>query len=67
MLSLSVSALVPVISAGLTSFKGLDFLCLALVVTFLGVLIVNGTVINLYAGASRPFLCGTASGVATSS
>ena len=66
MLSLSVSALVPVISAGLTSFTGLDFPYLALVVTFLGVLIVNGAVINLYAEASRPSFCGTASGVATS-
>ena len=46
MLLLSVYVLVPVISAGLTSFTGLDFLCLALVVMFLGVLIVNCAVIK---------------------
>ena len=63
MLLLSVSSLVPVISVGLTSFTGLDFLFLVLVVMFLGVLIVNGAGNNLYTEASRLSFCGAASGV----
>ena len=54
---------IPVDSVILTSLAGLDFLFLVLVVTFFGVLTVKGAVISLYTEASKPSLCGAASGV----
>ena len=50
-----------------TILLGLDFLFLFLVVTFFGVLIENGAVISLYAEASNPSFCGTASGMLVTS
>ena len=50
-----------------TSLLGLNFFHLLRVVTLLGVLTINGAVINLYTEASKPSLLGAASGVMATS